>query len=373
MLIRRGNRSRMMIPGDAIQVREFIPSAAPVEFLFREDFGVDESAPMASPIAAIPGPGTKTVVDTGNALSVASGVVFFDDSSGSATVSSQSFTRITGLAMMFRPDSGTDFFTSSHGWDTNTSSAVNINGIRFTNSGIEIYTNGARLVTDILFVIPEDYFVVLRTTGAFSIKDDVLLWVGFTTTQTPLFARISNQAAAKNMKFDTLRVSQLPAPWDTDNGIATTVLAGVRSEGDTFTHEADCLIEFEATTLPGSGNNQVIFREQDDNNHWRIQMQSTGAMTFREINGGVNTTRISVGAGTISNGDRLVVIADGNVYKLYVENTLVGTYTDSGSFLITETSGRIRNINPGGVISDIISWPRVISGDALTALDAVAA
>ena len=41
-----------------------------VQFLFRDDFITDEGAPMVSPRTAEPGPGTWTLVDGGNDVSI---------------------------------------------------------------------------------------------------------------------------------------------------------------------------------------------------------------------------------------------------------------------------------------------------------------
>ncbi len=144
---------------------------------------------------------------------------------------------------------------------------------------------------------------------------------------------------------------------DADIVLPTDELEGLRSQGDTITHLADCVIEYTQTTVPTSSAHQVTMRELDDNNHWRIQVGAGGTLTFREINLGVGTSRVAVGLGSVTDGDRIKVKADGNVYDIYIQEVLIGTYTDPASFLITETSARIRNAPSGGAISDFVSFP----------------
>ena len=46
-----------------------------VSYLLRDQFTTAASAPLASPRTAEPGPGTATITDTGNKLSIAGGIL----------------------------------------------------------------------------------------------------------------------------------------------------------------------------------------------------------------------------------------------------------------------------------------------------------
>src|SRR5690606_5532771 len=90
---------------------------------------------------------------------------------------------------------------------------------------------------------------------------------------------------------DWLCAVNLRAPWNTDYGIATQRLAGARSAGDTFTHEADCLLEFTVTTLPSADQIEMRFRAQDASNYWQVTVDSSGNLDLDEVVGGVVTQR----------------------------------------------------------------------------------
>lgn len=350
---------------------------AGVEFLFRDDFITAEAVPLTSPRTAEPGPGTSVITDTGNNLSILAGELTGGGAIGAGDPGlwSTMEARVIGKAVVAQINYTVQRIIT--GWDRNQAGGRD-DCFRFQTAILAVSTIGISLNVGACSV-NTDYIaaVIMRSSGMlYFIKggafiDWTLIWVG-TLTNAQMFAQIAVDGGTGAFTSDFLRVSQLPSPWDTDFGIATDRLAGARSTGDAFVHEADCLIEFEVTVLPAAPNLQVTLREQDVNNHWRIQIPVDGSMIFSEVVGGVPTTRIAVGIGTLVGGERIVVIADGNVYRLYYNNTLAGTYVDPSSFFITETSGRVKLIGAGGSISDIVSWPRTISGVARRALDRVA-
>jgi hypothetical protein len=165
-----------------------------------------------------------------------------------------------------------------------------------------------------------------------------------------------------------VRVAQLTAPWNaSDYGLATQQLAGARAPGDTFTHEANCLIEFTVATLPGAGTQiELRFRVQDATNYWQVTVDSTGALDLDEVVAGVVTQR-GTAAGVIANGDRIVITAVGQTIKVYEANTLRITYATAANFA-TETDGELETEGTGGAVTDIVSWPRTLSGAALAEL-----
>ena len=96
-------------------------------------------------------------------------------------------------------------------------------------------------------------------------------------------------------------------------------------------------------------------------------------MSLDEIVGGSPTVRGS-SAGVVANGGRIVIIADDTTIKIYTTvkkyeaNNLQITYTSATNFK-TETDGELDNLGTGGAVSDLISWPRTLSGAALTELE----
>jgi hypothetical protein len=63
----------------------------------------------------------------------------------------------------------------------------------------------------------------------------------------------------------------------------------------------------------------------------------------------------------------MVVIADGTTIRVYANNVLKITYTSATNFQ-TATQGRVY-LGTGGAVSDIVTYPRYLSGEALTVLN----
>ena len=84
--------------------------------------------------------------------------------------------------------------------------------------------------------------------------------------------------------------------------------------------------------------------------------------------GGAPTTRGSAGAGTVSSGNRLVVITEDEEIKGYVENSLVWTYSSAANFK-TEIDAELDSLGTGGAVSDVRIWPRQLAGEALSEIE----
>ena len=165
---------------------------------------------------------------------------------------------------------------------------------------------------------------------------------------------------------DNMSIQQLAAPWDTAYGIATQRLAGARSAGDTFTHEADCSIEFTVATLPTAGQVELFFRIQDATNYWQVTVDSTGALDLDEVVAGTPTER-GTSAGAISAGERIVINAHSQTIDVFDPGARHIHYTTAANFL-TETDGELNDEGTGGAVTDIVSWPYALSGAALAQL-----
>jgi hypothetical protein len=167
--------------------------------------------------------------------------------------------------------------------------------------------------------------------------------------------------------LSTLRITDLPAPWTDDYGIATQRIASPTA-GATATAEANAIIEF---TWPAATGETLDFdvRRTDDDNRWIIR-GSQGGSTIKLIErvAGVETERASA-AQTWTNGTsyRIVAILDGNTIRTYVANVAKSTYS-SASFNNTATGVKVSHAG-----TDLVCWPRTLSGAALAALEAVSA
>ncbi len=347
--------------------------------LFRDDFTTDDPAPITSPRTAEPGPGVLTITDTENKLSISGGDLVFAGGKASPAYGDPAFwaddsvTRVPGIAALFEMK----WVGSISGYSVigffGAKASDNLRG-GYKQSGTKLqignlssnYAIVYTLVTDTEYILG----VVLASSGSHLIIYDsswVYLGKWLNITIETLYAGISNYSSNPNVDF--LRVSQLPSPWDTDDGIATEVHSGVVAEGVTFTHEADCLIEFEVTTLPSAGNVDVYFRVQDAANVWILRMVSDGRLRLIERVASVGTERAT--ATVLSGGERIVIVADDETITAYYDNTQAWTYASASNFK-TETDGEVDSLGTGGAVSDLKAWPRTLSGAAKNALDAVA-
>lgn len=215
---------------------------------------------------------------------------------------------------------------------------------------------------------------ILRSAGSFVIIGDRLAAILTRGTESPTFPAWGQASANRHTsRTSYAAIAQLGGPWATDFGIATTRLAGARAANDTFTHEAGAMwIDFTLTTLPSSGNIEIEFRRTDANNCWKLQVTSAGTFALIEVVSGTPTTRASI----VSNqaGDRLLCVMDGANARLmrYRAGACANsTIYASVSTFTTQTSGVIASLGTGGAVSDLIAWPRVLTGEALAWVNAL--
>jgi hypothetical protein len=69
----------------------------------------------------------------------------------------------------------------------------------------------------------------------------------------------------------------------------------------------------------------------------------------------------------VANSDRIVIVADGTTIRVFEANTQRITYAAAANFQ-TETDGELETEGTGGAVTDIVSWPRTLSGAALAEL-----
>jgi len=344
-------------------------SGRTLNFLLRDEFSEIKSAPLTSPRICRPGPGNLTIEDTGNKLALTGGEIVYSGHTGvdDPNIASGALTRAAGLMFACNLSGGADFSVNGVGFDSSQSGYVSSAGMR--SSGGDVDANDTVVIADVIAnpTPPSKWIVILRSAGMFAIIDSTLAWVGKNDSTSTVYARISNRANATDMKYSWLRVAQLGSPWDTDYGIATQRLAGARSPGETFTHEADCLIEFEMTTLPSAGQAKVNFRIQDSSNYWQIKIEPAGDLKLIEV---VATTGFNRGldAAVLSGGERIVVKCFDEEIKVYYDSTLSITYSTAPNFK-TQTNGELDTEGTNGSISDIVSWPRTLSGKAKDEID----
>jgi hypothetical protein len=341
--------------------------AAAITYLLRDEFTTAQAAPLTSPRTCEPGPGTLTIVDSANALSISGGVLVVNGTPGGSEnqAAGASLSRVAGRAFLLRvPTRTTVSIQQNAGWRA--ASGVYECGGRFVSTTNFQWRSGVSAVIDSITIGSGTWYLafILRTTGAFFLARNgasgayTLAWVmgeGATASLIPTLMSTGASPVAVNYVLDDAIVADLPAPWDTDYGIATDRKA-VSVASDQITMTADALVEhtFAAQTAV---NKVVRVRQTDGSNVWRVHcIQASGTIDLREIVAGVSTTRATT-AQTWANGTsyRVVIICEAATIRVYVNNVLKFTYT-SATFNQTAT---IASVDHAG--TDFVAWPRTVT------------
>lgn len=218
-------------------------------------------------------------------------------------------------------------------------------------------------------------YIVLRSTGAYyiAVVSGVagVVWVGATDTQTPIYPGMGFASASPSAYgYSDERVRQLANEWLNANPIATTVLSGARSASDTFTHEADAIIEWIETTLPTALNTLLDCWQQDVDNKWEISISDVGTISLTEIVATIPTVR-GTSVAVVANGHRIVVKRNTTTIRIYSgaagSEVLRITYASASNFQ-SATNGVLAALGTGGAVSDIIANPVAIPANALAEL-----
>lgn len=365
-----------------------------IAYLLRDEFTTDAAAPMGTnPITRTcePGPGTLRLDqhDGGAEYQIVGGII---STTASATAGMNipmistptAFPRTAGLTLKHR----TAQDPIGPGPNQTLSPLVGWNGVRdktftLTEGMVPItqwtyVANSPAGISGLETAVANTFYVfahVVRSAGMFHIIDGKLAGVDYSSTNANLYVSIAQVASFGRhpAKTDYIRVAQLGGPWQDDYGIATQRLAGARSEADAFTHEANAfLLDFVLTALPSSGDIEIEIRRTDANNCWKLQVTSTGVFSLIEVVAGTPTARLSIAS--CANGDRLILMMDGanaRIARYRAGASANSSVYASVSTFTTQTSGVISSLGTGGAISDLVTWPRVLSGDALAWVNAL--
>lgn len=375
----------MQPPGHKIPVlgnRPWIPV-----YLLKDQFTSADPAPLVTPRACEPGPGTLTATETDGSFSISGGALNFAAQTTPnwgdlALVDATGTTRTAGRALYFKVYLNNVVGQVMIGWCTATvgnhtifDAAVrfNLTNIQNVLSGVfsSIDACAATTAYQVCLIVKSIGFLLFIKGGTFT--EWTLLWVSSLNSTAALYPRILNYDSAGTI--DDFYVTTLASPFNTDMGYATYQLAGARSAGDTFIHAADFWGEFTVTTVPAAGVIDYRFRQQDATNYWQVTIDSTGALVLNEVVGGGATAR-GTSAGVIANGDRVVVIASGQTIRVFEGPASTGattvriTYAAAANF-VTSISGVLSGLGTGGAVSGIITYPRTASGAAKTVLDKI--
>lgn len=336
-------------------------------FLVREQFTTNEDPPLTSPRTCEPGPGSATIVDSGSNNKIAGSMLI---TSGYTAYYSEPRVvfdpqaRARGRALMYTYKLyGTGVIGGWYANDSASTGSSRLIQFATSDSFIGCYAGGN---VDIAESAPSNYdytvaHILRSTAGGFLIAkggqvflDWTLLYVESTKTDDVLYP-ILTQYANGTIERDNVAVSDLPAPFDDDFGLATD-RKGTSVPGDTLAHAADGIVEAVWTAVTDD-NLELDVRRTDDGNRWVVRCDQAGStVKLIERVGGVETERGSA-AQTWTNGTayRLTVIMRGNSILVFVNNSRKIKY-DSASFNATAVVAKTNR-----ALSDFVSWPRTLS------------
>jgi hypothetical protein len=336
----------------------------PVVFLLDDEFVTTEVAPMATPRACEPGPGSLVISDPANKIHISADDLIFDagNNSVNTNVTSAAIAHSPGFALIFRGRVVTGQFDFGFG----TAAYTRRDSFEIAQPTGAIYTGGGISVTALIPIVNNTVynFTIIRAQsgGAYFVANDVLYWYDNTVNVAALLAWAAVYAPTSSGRLAYWRHAQLPAPWTTDYGIATARVA-LPAVNETITAEANANIEQTWQAVTGE-TWELSVRRTDADNRWIIRCDQAGS-TIKLIKREAGAeSELDSKAQTWTNGTsyRVWVTLDGNRITTYVANAIKNNYA-SAAFNNAATGV---HTNKAG--ANLIAWPRVLSGGAKTTL-----
>lgn len=366
--------------------------AAPTVYLLLDEFTADEAAPVTSPRTSIPGPGTLTFTQTDGQFSTSGGaLVFAQQTTPNFAGSDQSFTsavlsrvagRMVRLDLTITGGSGNRdihmaWYGNSSATRANSTGALYLVGTSIAAQPEEV----AILLGFTILNTAVKVYSVLRSTGAFlflsggTLTTPTLLWVSDVGAGNA-YAGLSTIEGAGNLR--DIVVTDLPAPFATDYGIATLNTASP-ADATEYTGDASGVIDLTVTApgvLDGSATTRCGFYYRADADltpAWHCYVAGDGAFYLDSIAGdGTRTNRITVAAVIAGGGTRtLRVITTGSKHNAYTRSG--ATWTKRGAEINVSLNDAVTTIVPsvpaGWSVANLRSYPRTSA--AYSALDVV--
>jgi hypothetical protein len=353
-----------------------------VTYVLRDEFITPDAAPVTSPRTTEPSGDTLTFVQTDGAFAISGNKLEVTAQTtpvwGDQGFYSSLITRAVGRAIRWEMTPGTNgqmFLgiddnqaVGSYGQDLYNLFFSGNTSLKYNIENRDHYSRGLSpgVTYQLAMVLATDGVHFLVKGGA-QYPEWIRIYRSVWNTTDNLYVDFGNYDHTGSL--DNLRVVDLPAPWNTDTGGASTYLAGSQPLNQTFTHDADGNLDFKIVTLPSVANAEVVIRRQDANNYWFIRVTSAGDIGLYEVVGGAGAVQRGLAAGTLSNGVIISIRAEqATIAALLNGRETQWSYELADNFY-TETDGEIITLDLGADIADITSWPMYISGTALSVLE----
>ena len=189
-----------------------------VGYLLNDSFTTDDDAPMTSPAPAVPGPGTRTVVDLSNQFSIASGKLVFtpDGGANNAYLRYAAVSREVGRFIIVKPIPAGTVPLNSAGFSTSSSGYIGEGaGYKLGDANLQVASDSSTSRGNSLTMVngqPSYRASILRTTGAFLLSKTTGNWllqfVENTGATATLYPGISEDRRYSGINYDFLRIPQ---------------------------------------------------------------------------------------------------------------------------------------------------------------------
>lgn len=241
---------------DMFQRAGVVLSSFGLNFLALINFSTDDAAPITNPYVGEIG-SLNIIADSSNLMSVASGKLAINGFAASAdprAYNSVSYDRVIGRTLLFKFNRLVAVNGINIGFHNVTTNIPSLNGF-LIGSTVAARSNGAS--PDLSFALSTNteysFACLLKSSGALlfakggSITNWRLLLVIYAVTTTPLFSGLGmNGAGSGIINIDDWRIVDLPAPFNTDYGIAlvnvtsfTQSLGAERAVNGSFAADTD--------------------------------------------------------------------------------------------------------------------------------------
>lgn len=396
----------------------------PPYYLLNDTFTTARSAGAVNGTRAEPGPGVRTVLDTNSKLSLSGGALtLVTGAAGNfdPTIIYTGLTRAVGRVLVAQMTVTAN--RAQLGWlGNNTATTASITNARaaafdqntttlnvISNSGVGIAVATVVLSTSYQFA------VVARAAGAFyfikggAFTNWTLLYVHTTNSQGILYPFFCNIGTTTAFTADYMRVPAAlwaPTPlasdgfsawgttdglghaegvagglgaggsglawtqnvgtWSVSAGAAVASLTGGRAIATVDCGKADVIV---TAKLTGGANSAAILARYVTESDY-VELRHTGSnVQLVKVVGTVNTTLVN-SAVTFVAGAEIRLICEGQKFRAYYNNALVGTeQTIADASLASGTRVGLRSANAGNTFDDFVVRARGTGGE-YSALDA---
>jgi hypothetical protein len=321
-------------------------SQGTVNYLLDDEFTVDAIAPLDSLRTCVPGPGSLNLVQRAGNFSITSETLQFEpvdppNWGDFGLIDTTARQRIAGLTALSHRSLTSDENGRTHllGWTTGTTlpvgnSASAITSAIYRDNHQQLYVNES---AQLLYVgrnlfdnLNYQFAVVLRNEGAFCfIKGGLavnwtLLWVINTGSEPEVYTFLDSYR--QGGRSDYLRITQLPAPFDTDYGIAGLNIP-VPENLTQYIGFPDQILDLDIiapSTLAEEGG--IRYRILDDENYWHAYFNAEGAFVVEIVRGGIVLNHLNI-PGVIEAGQRrtIRIVSEGGLHDFYTSNSTVWT------------------------------------------------